>query len=335
MNDEFEERIGQISTTIEQLRARAGDGPGKDTRQLLDALFRTVHSLKAAANANGLNDLATRAHKFEDLLHAIRTGKASLHDLTDFDQPAHYELRDYVPAAQIEDLIPAEIRGSLKEEERHRLAECIAEHANVYLVETNFDVGDFDQQFQELKEQLNKTGEVIATLPKAEGGRVNFRILYATESDLYRIFDRAMCAGRSVAKSTGKQVSFAIRVDASLDKPVCDALADPLMHLVRNAVDHGIEITGHVTIGATSDDNETRITVADDGRGIDPLIREKMFEPGFSTASEISTISGRGVGLDVVKTAVEELGGTITVSSKPGEGSSFEILLPNTNKMDS
>lgn len=310
MNDEFEERLTQISASIDQLRARSG----KDRRELVDALFRDVHSLKAAAHANGLTDLAARAHEFEDLLHAIRTGRASLDELPDFDHPQD---------TPIEDVIPAELRGSIKDEERHRLAECIAEGANVYLIETNFGLADFDRQFQQLKEDLNKTGEVVATAPKAEDGRVNFRILYATKSALYRIVDQAVRAGRAVADATGKQVDFSMRIDGSLDKSVCDALADPLMHLVRNAVDHGIETKGHVAIEAT----EIRIAVSDDGRGIDPSAVDRLFEPGFSTATELTTFSGRGVGLDVVKTAIEKLGGTIRVSSEAGKGSTFEILL--------
>ena len=314
MNEDFRERLAQISTGIEQLRTSAG----KNRRELLDSLFRSVHSLKAAAHANGLHDLAARAHEFEDLLHALRTGRASLDELTDFKQPRN------IQNPQIESMIPAEIRDSLKDEERHRLAECVAEGANLYLVETSFGVSDFDRQFQQLKEELNRTGEVIAKAPKAEGARVNFRILYATKSDLYRIVDQAVRAGRSVAEATGKEVDFSLRVAGSLDKSVCDALADPLMHLVRNAVDHGIETKGHVAIEAT----ETRIRVMDDGRGIDPSAVARMFEPGFSTAPEVTTFSGRGVGLDAVKTAVEALGGTITVSTEPGKGSTFEIVLP-------
>jgi len=310
MNDEFEERLTQISAKIDQLRTSTG----KDRRELLDTLFRSVHSLKAAAHANGLNDLASRAHEFEDLLHGIRTGGTSLDELTDFD---------HAPSPRIENIIPADIHDSLKDDERYRLAECLAEKAHIYLVETNFDISDFDRQFQQLKQDLNKTGEVIATAPMTEDGRINFRILYATKSELYRIVDQAVRAGRAVAKATGKEVDFSIRVDGALDKAVCDSLADPLMHLVRNAVDHGIETKGHVAIEAT----ETRITVADDGCGMDASTIERIFEPGFSTASELTAFSGRGVGLDVVKTAIEELGGAITVSSAPGKGATFEITL--------
>jgi chemotaxis protein histidine kinase CheA len=300
MNDEFEDRFTKICATIDQLRASTG----KSRRELLDKLFRSVHSLKAAAHANGLNDLAARAHEFEDLLHNIRTGRSSLDDLTDFDHP--------------QTAVPSEIPDSLNDEERHHLAQCLAENAKVYVIDRSFDLADFAQKFQQEKEELNKFGEVIATFPKADGEKINFRILYATKSDLYRIVHQAMRAGQVV----GKDVRFSIRIDGSLDKSVCDALADPLMHLVRNAVDHGIETSGNISIEAS----ETRITVSDDGRGIDPVIVDRIFEPGFSTA-ELSEVSGRGVGLDVVKNAVEELGGTIRVSSELGKGSTFEIVL--------
>jgi chemotaxis protein histidine kinase CheA len=311
MNDQFEDRLAKISATLDQVRASAG----KDRRELLDTLFRNVHSLKAAAHANGLNDLAARAHEFEDLLHAVRTGRTSLAEVSNFAPPQN---------THIETVIPAEIRDSLKDEERHRLAECVAENAKIYLVETNFAVSDFDRQFQQLKEDLNRIGEVIATAPKVENDKLNFRIVYATKSDLYRICHQAVQAGRSVAKATGKDVDFSIRVNAELDKSICDALADPLLHLVRNAVDHGIETTGHLAIEAT----ETRIFVKDSGRGIDPTTIDRMFEPGFSTAAEVTAFSGRGVGLDVVKTAIEQLGGAINVSSEPGQGATFEIILP-------
>lgn len=306
MNDDLAARLAQISAMIDQLRTLTG----RDRRELLDILFRNVHSLKAAAHANGQNDLATRAHEFEDLLHTIRTGKASVDELTDFDPPQNTPIE-----------IPSEIRDSLKEEERHRLAECVAEGANVYVVETAFALADFDRQFQQLKEDLNKIGEVIATAPQAAGNKINFRIVYATASDLFRIVHQAMRAGQSVA--AGKDIAFSIRVSGSLDKAICDALADPLMHLVRNAVDHGIENEGHVAIEATPN----QITVRDDGRGIEPAIMKKIFEPGYSTAAEITEISGRGVGLDVVKTAIEQLGGTIKVSSEVDKGSTFEIIL--------
>jgi two-component system chemotaxis sensor kinase CheA len=106
-------------------------------------------------------------------------------------------------------------------------------------------------------------------------------------------------------------------------------VGDALVHLVRNAVDHGIETSGKVLIEVASLDGQTRISVTDDGRGIDPSLIDQIFDPGFSTASEISEISGRGVGLDAVKTAIEEAGGSVTVSSEVGHGSTFVLFVPS------
>jgi two-component system chemotaxis sensor kinase CheA len=136
---------------------------------------------------------------------------------------------------------------------------------------------------------------------------------------------QALRAGEAAAQMTGKHVDFEVRGDVSL---LTQQIADPLLHLVRNAVDHGIETRGKVTIEIAQRDDRISITVTDDGRGIDPSVIEKIFQPGFSTASEVSELSGRGVGLDVVKTTVEELGGAINVRSTPGQGASFEITLP-------
>ena len=312
--------IEQIYSVIEQLREAGDDGPRK--RKLIDTLFRHVHNLKAKASANGLNDLTTAAHEFENVLHSLRAGP-------------------------------------------------LTEGARLFLVQTSFDVADFDQQFQRLKETLSTTGEVISTSPRVDKERpekVNFRILYArktqdgampelsnssviaveelqTTNELQThasvlehalakfsaqlvnplsVFQQALQAGRAAALATGKEVDFETR---GSDQDLDEALCEPLIHLVRNAVDHGIETRGKVTIEITRHDDQITITVTDDGRGIDPSLIEQIFEPGFSTATEVSNISGRGVGLDVVKTTIEELGGSISVTSEPGKGSSFKILI--------
>jgi two-component system chemotaxis sensor kinase CheA len=105
-------------------------------------------------------------------------------------------------------------------------------------------------------------------------------------------------------------------------------VAAPLLHLVRNAVDHGIEKRGKVIIEIMQRGDQISITVTDDGRGIDPSLIEKIFEPGFSTKADVSHISGRGVGLDTVKTTIADLGGTVAVSSTLGQGTTFELTLP-------
>jgi two-component system chemotaxis sensor kinase CheA len=179
-----------------------------------------------------------------------------------------------------------------------------------------------------------------------------------------RALQRAYRAGRSAAIAAGKKIAFeVIGGDIKIDKALSDAIADPLIHLARNAVAHGIETEperlkagkdrkGNIRIEASTLLGRTTIKVSDDGRGIDSesisneakrleLIAEDaridlersvrlIFRAGFSTVSDVSEVSGRGVGLNVVETTIEELGGTIRVKSAPGEGSVFEILLPVT-----
>lgn len=178
------------------------------------------------------------------------------------------------------------------------------------------------------------------------------------------ILQRAARAGRAAARLSNKEIDFEVLgSNLKLDKLLSDAIADPLIHLVRNAVDHGIEPQEHpsqspetkrglVRIEVTSEGRQTCLRVTDNGRGVDPeLISQAaiklgvistdtlldmdhsvrmLFRPGFTTVSSASTISGRGVGLDVVETAIEHVGGELRVSSQPGRGATFEIRLPAT-----
>jgi two-component system chemotaxis sensor kinase CheA len=180
-----------------------------------------------------------------------------------------------------------------------------------------------------------------------------------------KTFARAIRAGKSAARTVGKEIDFETKgAELLLDKSVADAIADPLLHLLRNAVDHGIEgrsersasgkaERGRVTLEAIIDGHVVRMKVTDDGRGIDPaqvskaandcgILRDDgtapdqdavnlIFTPGVSTAESVSQVSGRGVGLDVVKRAVEELNGEILVKSEIGVGTTFELVLPATS----
>jgi two-component system, chemotaxis family, sensor kinase CheA len=373
--------IQQIFDVIEELRKARDDGPR--TRKLLDALFRNVHNLKANASANGLSSLVEAAQQFENVLHSLRTGERAADPL-------------------VSNAIPFDVWSSLKREQKYALQQSIAEGARLFLVQTDFDLADFERQFQSLKETLTKNGEVISTSPTTDGerpGKINFRILYARRADadstlsnipavrveeisipgsarpqkdtnefenrisiLDRSFEKlsaelvnlpaasiddvlqqALRAGRSAALATGKAVEFEVRgQDFLTDKSLCNTVAYPLLHLVRNAVDHGIETSdervrlgkqprGKIVIEAAVIDDQIRITVTDDGRGIDPAQIALIFRPGFSTASEVSAISGRGVGLDAVKTIIENAGGAVSVTSRPGHGSAFKMTFPSTS----
>jgi two-component system chemotaxis sensor kinase CheA len=180
---------------------------------------------------------------------------------------------------------------------------------------------------------------------------------------LFRRFPRVV---RDVAKSCGKEVNLVITgQDTDLDKSILDMLAEPLAHLVRNAVDHGIEspaerindgkpAQGTVTLDAYHQGNQIVIEVNDDGRGIDRNkltakavergllkpsdaallgeadINDLIFHPGLSTADQVTAISGRGVGMDVVKTVLEKLKGTVSIKTTPGKGTTFYLKVPLT-----
>lgn len=180
---------------------------------------------------------------------------------------------------------------------------------------------------------------------------------------LFRRFPRVV---RDVAKSCGKDVNLVITgQDTDLDKSILDMLAEPLAHLVRNSVDHGIELPeerlqagkaaqGAVRLAAYHQGNQIVIEVADDGRGIDrdrlvakaiekgilaqsdagdmteQAALDLIFHPGLSTADQVTSISGRGVGMDVVKTVLDRLKGTINVKTEEAKGTTFYLRVPLT-----
>ena len=181
-------------------------------------------------------------------------------------------------------------------------------------------------------------------------------------SDITDRFPRAL---RELSLEFGKPVELKVEGDKTLiDRNILESLNDPLMHILRNAFDHGIETPdkrlaagkpekGTITITAAQRSSRTTITISDDGRGI-PLdkIRARaqdmgldesllatasetdllslIFEPGFSTASQVTTLSGRGVGMDVVRNNLEDIRGDISVATKAGQGSTFTISVPYT-----
>ncbi|ABN56876.1 MULTISPECIES: chemotaxis protein CheA [Methanoculleus] len=183
---------------------------------------------------------------------------------------------------------------------------------------------------------------------------------------LERIFNRLPRVVRDVANHDGKEVEFSIEGgETELDRSMMDGLSDPLLHIIRNAVNHGIETPeireaggkppkGSLRLTARRDKDNVVIDIEDDGAGIDTeRLRKKgvekglmtaeaaasatkdelvglLFEPGFSTAETITDISGRGVGLDVVKKTIESLKGSIKVETEVGRGTKFELVLPPT-----
>ncbi|BAF60297.1 chemotaxis protein histidine kinase and related kinases [Pelotomaculum thermopropionicum SI] len=222
--------------------------------------------------------------------------------------------------------------------------------------------GRFGAGSAQLVENLNEIsahlGQVTSDLQE--------QIMKARMLPVAQVFNRFPRMVRDLAQKMGKEINFIVEGhETELDRNIIEVIGDPLIHLIRNAVDHGIEgpeeraamgkpRAGTLKLKASYMENHIIITVQDDGRGIDParlrakalekglLDREAaermndreamnlIFMPGFSTAAEVSDLSGRGVGMDVVRTQIEQINGTVEVASTVGAGTTFTIKLPLT-----
>jgi two-component system, chemotaxis family, sensor kinase CheA len=208
---------------------------------------------------------------------------------------------------------------------------------------------------------LNTTGRLNLITTELQEGVMKTRM--QPIGNIWSKFPRIV---RDLATACGKRVRIEMEgKETDLDKTIIEAIKDPLTHLVRNVVDHGIETPeervscakpaeGRLFLRAFHEGGQVNIEVSDDGQGIDiEKVKQKglergvitadhatrmndreiinlIFLPGFSTAERITNVSGRGVGMDVVKTNIEKIGGTVDIQSKPGQGTTFKIKIPLT-----
>lgn len=211
---------------------------------------------------------------------------------------------------------------------------------------------------RELDQSVSQLDMLVVSLQNA--------VMKTRMQPIGRLFKKYPRLARDLARSLGKDVELVlIGEETEMDKTMIEDLNDPLVHLVRNAVDHGVETIeervaagkpekSFVELSARQEGDHILITITDDGKGMSPeLIRNKAIEkglitaemantldearcldlillPGFTTKSEISSVSGRGVGMDVVKTNIQKLNGTVNIHSEVGKGSTFSISLPLT-----
>ena len=211
-------------------------------------------------------------------------------------------------------------------------------------------IDSFERSSQELRKLINELQDIVMSI----------RMLPVSNS-----FQKMHRIVRDVSKKVGKEVELnLIGEETEVDKNIIDTLSDPLMHLIRNAVDHGIEppdvrvrngkpAAGRITLEARNAGGDVIILISDDGQGLDrsALIKKAsekgllnkpeheitdkeayglIFAPGFSTNTEVTEFSGRGVGMDVVKRNIDKVGGSISLESTPGEGMTVQIRIPLT-----
>ncbi len=364
-------------------------------------LFRHAHSLKGMAATMQLAPVASLAHALEDLLGQVRDGAFGITrnvadlmlaaidtleqmvelvaqggELPDTGELAS-RIRNYIPSAQSEseprpvvqqpsppqpakettdfpfrvsdDTTTTRIRTSLLD----RLVTLSGE-----LLTVRHSLEDWAVQNQ--ADSMTPPLKELSTLLR----QLQTEVFQARMLPFGTVAERYPRMVRDLARKSGKEVAFQIQGDSiELDRGVLEQITEPLVHLLRNAVDHGLETpaervasgkqpVGSLTLSVSRLSDQVLVEITDDGRGMDPArIRAKALAqgilneqqaasltqeetlllvctPGFSTATAVTEVSGRGVGMDVVQSAIQSLGGSIAITSEPGHGSAFVLRIP-------
>lgn len=275
--------------------------------------------------------------------------------------------------------IPDEFFSQLSSREKEFVHSAVRRGKNLAVVEAVFELANFADGLVNFREVLSSTGEIVATFPGtrfAAHGKIGFQFLtvglenaqtFAAESSVHVIWENSTAVlannleavlseivkhGEKIAEELDKKIEIEVESDEiKLSFAELQIVFESLLHLVRNAVDHAIERAGTIKINVKKESNDLRISVVDDGNGIDlervkaKAIEKKfisgdenldeketlelIFQPELSTKTETTEISGRGIGLDTVKNSIEKSGGKISVKTEKGKGTTFEIVLPH------
>ena len=363
-------------------------------RDLLAGVFRCIHTIKGTCGFLGFSRLEAVSHVGESLLSLLRDGvlvltpeiTSALLQLVDAirqilagiettgqeadaDYTALVELLtrlqspDESPAAALATTVAAEGRGSAVSDTNIRvdvglldkLMNLVGELVLARNQILQYTATHQDSAFAATSQRLN-----LITTELQEG------VMKTRMQSIGNIWGRLSRIVRDLATACGKQVAIEMEgKETELDKTVIEAIKDPLTHIVRNSVDHGIELPavrlaagkpaeGRLVLRAFHEGGQVNLEICDDGAGINvERVREKaverglvsaeqaarmserevhhlIFLPGFSTAETVNNISGRGVGMDVVRTNIEKIGGTVDVQSVAGQGTTLRIKIPLT-----
>ena len=371
----FRSESEEIFDSLEEQLLKLEQAPDDD--ELLHEIFRGAHTIKGNAACLQYDDLTAFAHVVEEMLETLRSGTAQV------SAAGISSLLEAVDAMRDLAVLAIAGDGGLTSQQRALMESLLSPDGGAAgsvpdspalklpggAHYTTLRVG-----IDKLDRMLDLTGEIaIARGRVRQLAEADERILDAAREvdrlcfDLQELVMRARMVAlapalrpfqrvvRDVATTRNKRVTLAIEVgDVEVDATVIEHLRDPFTHMIRNAIDHGIELpservacgkdgAGTIRISASHDRSGITILIADDGRGLDDdLIARRaaergleasqdiIFQPGFSTAGAVTDISGRGVGMDVVRRNVEALRGTVSVSSRKGAGTTITIRLPLT-----
>jgi two-component system chemotaxis sensor kinase CheA len=358
-------------------------------RERLDEIFRFVHTVKGNCGFFDLPRLKALSHAAEDALAAVRSGKrVADHQLVSAVLAIIDRINELVQALETGETLASEDDSMLIEALAPGLPDDHGVHgpasagpARTAVRTIRLPVDLLDRMMSGVSDLVLARNELARRLRESDAGveveavfeRVSTTIAEMrdaiTRTRMQRIdnlFAPLPRMVRDLAAETGKQVKLDIDGgDVDLDREMIEMIRDPLTHIVRNAIDHGIEgpadrkragkpEAGMLAVCARQAGNQILIEICDDGRGIDGdnLVRKALatgvltakraeklgsaqktaliFEPGLSTAAEVTAISGRGVGMDVVRANIERIGGIVDVESKPGEGVRLTLRVPMT-----
>ncbi|UIJ43578.1 chemotaxis protein CheA [Sphingomonas cannabina] len=385
MDDLLQEFIAETRETLEALSGEIvawEADPGDRAR--LDAIFRFVHTVKGSCGFLDLPRLARLSHAAEDVLAAVRAGERTPDRalvnavLAVVDRIG--ELVEAIDAGSAiadtgEDLLIAALSEGSQE-----VAQAAASTLRAPSRSVRLSVDLLDRMMSGMSDMVLARNELARRLrdddpdPALEAA---LERLSATVADMRetvtrtrmqkidQLFSALPRMVRDTAASLGKSVTLSIEgADVELDREMIEALRDPLGHIIRNSIDHGIEEparrralgkreNGRLSVSARQSGNQIIVEIADDGAGIDverviaKLVAngrserelrslserarlDLVFEPGLSTKDEVTDISGRGVGMDVVRTSIEQIGGRVELDSAPGKGLRIAIHVPLT-----
>ncbi|MEM6646687.1 MAG: chemotaxis protein CheA [Bacteroidota bacterium] len=415
---------------------------GSDNPDLVNGVFRAVHTVKGTSSFLGLKQLTDLAHHFEDVLNRIRRGQLTFNPammdvmLLAFDQmkslvkqveerqlvrmhleptitalnamadgtydasqkpeaasvaidaappdaalAADAATPEVLPAAQPKETAKAAAAPAKANEKSDKAAPKRSETIRVEVdrLDSLMDlVGELvlgRNRLLQVVEDVHSgtnTEELIQALRDTTtqidfiSSELQGAVMKTRMVQIGRVFSRFPRMVRDLARGFGKQINLVLEgEETEVDKSLIEEIGDPLVHLIRNACDHGVEspearvaagkpAKGNVLLSAAHEGNHIVIRLKDDGAGIDAdrmrakavekgLMTQReadeltdaeafniIFRPGFSTAQQLSQVSGRGVGMDVVKTNITRLNGTVTIDSVLGEGTTFTLKLPLT-----
>ncbi|MFN2456134.1 MAG: chemotaxis protein CheA [Pyrinomonadaceae bacterium] len=346
----FDERFRDLSEILVEVGEIISTLPGLEASAPDQIRFRLVYAADA-----GREDVAARLLPFAAGLTELSAEEQQANP-TDADETGYAALaedEDSAPASTLLAPLSTLVRVELDELDdiisaAHELSTDTTSAFDLTL-QQNSPRDEIELRMARVRRRFNELEERL----------IGLRMVTIAQT-----LQRAARAGAMAARLTEKAIDFETTGGSvRLDKSLADAVSDPLLHLLRNAVDHGIESPpereragkvrrGRVRLDAIAEGNRVRLRITDDGRGIDPqriaraavekgileanaLVTKQqslrlIFRPGFSTAASVSSVSGRGVGLDIVESAVERMGGELRVWSELGEGTMFEMLLPTT-----